>query len=65
MERTYSARDQAEENAVFYEFLVKGIDAEDIGYFRESYEGLLSLETAQVFIWNLYFDSLGLVKFFL
>ena len=46
--RTYPARDAAEEMTVFYEFLLKGIDAEDIDYFHKSYEGLLSREATQV-----------------
>lgn len=37
-----------EEMAYFYEFLAKGIDAEDISYFHKSYETLLSQDTLQV-----------------
>jgi hypothetical protein len=32
----------------FYEFLAKGIDAEDISYFHKSYEALLSQDALQV-----------------
>jgi hypothetical protein len=34
--------------AYFYEFLAKGIDAEDISYFHKSYETLLSQDALQV-----------------
>lgn len=46
--RTYPARDPTQELTILYEFLLKGIDAEDIGYFHKSYEGLLSQEALQV-----------------
>ena len=37
-----------EEMSYFYEFLAKGIDAEDISYFHKSYETLLSQDALQV-----------------
>ena len=37
-----------EEMSFFYEFLAKGIDAEDISYFHKSYEALLSQDALQV-----------------
>lgn len=37
-----------EEMSYFYEFLAKGIDAEDISYFHKSYENLLSQDALQV-----------------
>ena len=37
-----------EEMSLFYEFLAKGIDAEDISYFNKSYEALLSQDALQV-----------------
>lgn len=39
-----------EEMSIFYDFLAKGIDAEDVGFFHKSYETLLSQDTAQVHI---------------
>ena len=37
-----------EEMTVFYEFLAKGIDAEDISYFNKSYQNLLTQDNLQV-----------------
>jgi len=37
-----------EELTIFYEFLAKGIDIEDIALFKKSYEALLSQEALQV-----------------
>ena len=39
--KMFAPRDMLEEMTVFYEFLVNGIDAEDISYLNKSYEGLL------------------------
>ena len=44
----YPPRDLMEEMAVFYEFLAKGIDQEDIAHLQKSYEALLSSEALQV-----------------
>lgn len=40
--KTYSERDLMTEMGVLYEFLTKGIDAEDVEYLRRSYEALLA-----------------------
>ena len=37
-----------EEMSIFYDFLAKGIDKEDIAFFHKSYELLLSQEALQV-----------------
>lgn len=46
--KTFPPRDMREEMSFFYEFLAKGIDAEDISYFHKSYEALLSQDALQV-----------------
>lgn len=46
--KKFQARDLTEEMTIFYDFLAKGIDAEDISFFHKSYEGLLSQEALQV-----------------
>lgn len=46
--RTYPARDLAEESLIFYDFLAKGVDEEDITFFHKSYERLLSAEALQM-----------------
>lgn len=38
----FTKRDIATEMTILYEFLTKGIDAEDIGYMKSSYEALLA-----------------------
>lgn len=48
MKKTFPARDMIDEMSYFYEFLAKGIDAEDISYFHKSYESLLSQDALQV-----------------
>ena len=46
---TFLPRSMMEEMSLFYDFLVKGIDAEDISYFKKSYETLISRQdTLQV-----------------
>ena len=46
---TFLPRNMMEEMSLFYDFLVKGIDAEDISYFKKSYETLISRQdTLQV-----------------
>ncbi|XP_046740317.1 histone-lysine N-methyltransferase SETD1 isoform X2 [Diprion similis] len=40
--KTYKERDLMSEMGVLYEFLTKGIDAEDVEYLRRSYEALLA-----------------------
>lgn len=42
---TYKERDLMSEMAVLYEFLTRGIDAEDVEYLRRSYEALLADDT--------------------
>lgn len=39
---TYKERDLMSEMAILYEFLTRGIDAEDVEYLRQSYEALLA-----------------------
>ncbi|XP_015429452.1 PREDICTED: histone-lysine N-methyltransferase SETD1 [Dufourea novaeangliae] len=39
---TYKERDLMSEMAILYEFLTRGIDAEDVEYLRRSYEALLA-----------------------
>lgn len=39
---TYKERDLMSEMTILYEFLTKGIDAEDVEYLRRSYEALLA-----------------------
>lgn len=46
--KAFATRDMMEEMSLFYEFLAKGIDAEDISYFHKSYEALLSQDALQV-----------------
>ena len=46
--KSYTARDIMEEMNIFYDFLAKGIDKEDIAYLQKSYELLLSQEALQV-----------------
>lgn len=41
----FNKRDILSEMACLYEFLTKGIDAEDIEYMKRSYEALLSDDT--------------------
>ena len=38
---TFKIRDVHEEMLALYEFLTRGIDNEDVGYLRNSYESLL------------------------
>lgn len=45
--KTYPPRDIMEEMNIFYDFLAKGIDKEDIAYLQKSYELLLSQEALQ------------------
>lgn len=47
IKKTFAPRDMIEEMSYFYEFLAKGIDAEDISYFHKSYENLLSQDALQ------------------
>ncbi|XP_018397619.1 PREDICTED: histone-lysine N-methyltransferase SETD1 [Cyphomyrmex costatus] len=42
---TYKERDLMSEMAILYEFLTRGIDAEDVEYLRRSYEALLADDT--------------------
>ena len=51
--KTYPPRDIMEEMNIFYDFLAKGIDKEDIAYLQKSYELLLSQEALQVIITRL------------
>lgn len=46
--KTFPPRDIMEEMSIFYDFLAKGIDKEDIAYLQKSYELLLSQEALQV-----------------
>jgi len=46
--KTFPPRDIMEEMNIFYDFLAKGIDKEDIAYLKKSYELLLSQEALQV-----------------
>lgn len=46
--KSFPARDMMDEMSIFYEFLAKGIDSEDISYFHKSYEALLSQDAMQV-----------------
>jgi len=46
--RTYPPRDLAEESLIFYDFLAKGVDEEDISFFHKSYEHLLSADALQM-----------------
>jgi hypothetical protein len=46
--QTFRQRDMMEDLTIFYEFLAKGIDSEDIAFFKKSYEALLSQEALQV-----------------
>lgn len=41
-EITYKERDLMSEMSIFYQFLTRGIDAEDVEYLRRSYEALLA-----------------------
>ncbi len=52
LQPTFHLRDLMEEMTIFYEFLAKGIDTEDIAYFKSSYEKLLSQEALQVYAAN-------------
>lgn len=42
---TYKERDLMSEMGILYEFLTRGIDAEDVEYLRRSYEALLADDT--------------------
>jgi len=42
---TYKERDLLSEMTILYEFLTRGIDAEDVEYLRRSYEALLADDT--------------------
>lgn len=42
---TYKERDLMSEMTILYEFLTRGIDAEDVEYLRRSYEALLADDT--------------------
>lgn len=42
---TYKERELMSEMAILYEFLTRGIDAEDVEYLRRSYEALLADDT--------------------
>ena len=46
--KLFAPRVIMEEMTVFYEFLAKGIDAEDISYFNKSYQNLLTQDNLQV-----------------